>query len=874
VSPDPAPSVTRLGSTPSSHDSDSSAFDEGGFTPGTLLLGRYRIVGLIGRGGMGEVYRAQDLKLGQTVALKFLPEVMDREKSRLDRFLNEVRVARQISHPHVCRVYDVADVDGRHFLSMEFVDGEDLASLLRRIGRLPPDKGIETARQICAGLAAAHDRGVLHRDLKPANIMIDGRGQARLADFGLAAAAEDLRLSGEIAGTPAYMAPEQLDGGALTVKTDLYALGLVLHEIFTGQRLFENVPLQELRALRRQQSPSDSSLSTSGVELDPAVERVIRRCLDPDPSARPASALAVAAALPGGDPLAAALAAGETPSPELVAGAGAVGALGPRTAWMLLVVFVAGLVASAWFASEVRFYRLVPNMRSPEVLASRAEDLLDRIGYGSFRSDRAYGWRLNRSVEDYTLAHDRTRDRWQRLVEADAPVVQFWYRQSPVPLVPFNYSNNATPDDPPLVTPGMARVTVTSRGRLVSFQAVPVQSDAASTAATTPLDWSALFAEAGLDMRAFKAVDARATPPTFADARAAWEGVDPLRSEWTLRVEAAAYQSRPVFFSVLFPWAQEGGDARESADPLSLLRTSIQVGVGIVAFVFGIWLARRNLRAGRADIRGAFIIALVVGVPLLVAPLLGVTHKADPGLEWGRFIRSLGSALVLGVQFWLVYLALEPFVRRRWPESLIAWTRLLAGRFRDPLVGRDVLIGMTAGIAVSLLGDVLDALPGWIGQPPISPLGGTNALAAMETTGTFLAALVTRLPRVVSESLVILFILSLALVVFRNRWLAYAAMTLLFVPLGVNREAIVLSSLSIVALISVIVILVSRVGLLSLMAAMFVTYSISELPLTLDVSSWFINRSETVAVMLIGVAAWSFYTALGGRSLLGSAFEP
>ena len=146
------------------------------FLPGDVLAGRYRIVELLGRGGMGEVYRADDLKLGQPVALKFLPRDAAGRRDRLERFHAEVRMARQVSHPNVCRVYDIGEVDGQLFLSMEYVDGEDLASLLRRIGRLPPDKALEIARQICAGLAAAHESGVLHRDLKPANIMLDGRG--------------------------------------------------------------------------------------------------------------------------------------------------------------------------------------------------------------------------------------------------------------------------------------------------------------------------------------------------------------------------------------------------------------------------------------------------------------------------------------------------------------------------------------------------------------------------------------------------------------------------------------------------------------------------------------------------------------------------
>src|SRR3982750_4409052 len=134
------------------------------FAPGAIVAGRYRLVSMLGRGGMGEVYRADDLTLDQTVALKFLPAGVAADADRLAQFHAELRIARQVSHKNVCRLYDLGDHEGRRFLTMEYVDGEDLATLLRRIGRLPQDKGIDIARQLCAGLAAAHDRGVLHRD--------------------------------------------------------------------------------------------------------------------------------------------------------------------------------------------------------------------------------------------------------------------------------------------------------------------------------------------------------------------------------------------------------------------------------------------------------------------------------------------------------------------------------------------------------------------------------------------------------------------------------------------------------------------------------------------------------------------------------------
>src|SRR5215813_12874039 len=250
----------------------SSAEDEGRFVPGTLLGGRYRIIGLLGRGGMGEVYRATDLMLGQPVALKFLPEEASHNPRLLERFHGEVRVARLVSHPNVCRVFDIGEVDGTPYISMEYVDGEDLASLLLRIGRLPGDKAMEIARKLCAGLAAAHDRGVIHRDFKPQNIMMNKRGEVVIMDFGLAAIADHLGGPEARNGTPAYMSPEQLRGETVSAKSDLYALGLVLYELFTGKKPFDAATVQQL--IDMQQSMHLTSVVSVASDVDPAVEKV------------------------------------------------------------------------------------------------------------------------------------------------------------------------------------------------------------------------------------------------------------------------------------------------------------------------------------------------------------------------------------------------------------------------------------------------------------------------------------------------------------------------------------------------------------------------------------------------------------------------
>lgn len=272
------------------------------FSPGTLLAGRYRLVDMLGRGGMGEVYRAQDLKLGGTVALKFLPQTVEHNDLKLEALLSEARLARTVSHPNICRVHDVGvHVDTTagelHFISMEYIDGEDLASLLRRIGRLPKPKALQIARELSTGLAAVHASGLLHRDIKPGNVMIDGQGRAQLTDFGLAILGLE-RISRS--GTPAYMAPEQHATRETTVSSDLYALGLVLYEIFTGTQVYRAKSPIEYAYLHLEMKPEPPSSRVR--DLDPEIERILLNCLQKMPARRPASAETVVNALDRIDP--------------------------------------------------------------------------------------------------------------------------------------------------------------------------------------------------------------------------------------------------------------------------------------------------------------------------------------------------------------------------------------------------------------------------------------------------------------------------------------------------------------------------------------------------------------------------------------------
>jgi serine/threonine-protein kinase len=485
---------------------------------------------------MGEVFLADDLMLGQPVALKFLPESVERDPARLEQLQDEVRLARQVSHPHVCRVYDIGEADGVHFLTMEYIDGEDLASLLKRIGRLPEDRATEMARQLAAGVAAAHARGVLHRDLKPANVMIDGDGRVRVTDFGLAIAGA--AAGAPLAGTPAYMAPEQLAGQAASEQSDLFALGLVLYELFTGRRAYSARTIEDLReqhATRALAPPMEIVPS-----LDRAIDRLILRCLDPDPSNRPASALAVAAALPGGDPLAAALAAGETPSPEMVAASGGEAAslsLREGVAWTVLTLVM--LVACLILADQFRLIARTPLPLSWEVLEDRARTFESSLGLGTTAFDSATGALI--ASDALSWIQERPEDeRARHFSSARPPVLVYWHRSSPRDLVPLdNDTPRAGPNDPPFNDTGMTVVVLDTTGRLVEFASVPVQRETADPASAGSVDWRRFFDAAGLDRAAFEPVPPEWTPRTYADAREAWAGEAADLPGVRLRVEAA-----------------------------------------------------------------------------------------------------------------------------------------------------------------------------------------------------------------------------------------------------------------------------------------------------------------------------------------------
>ncbi len=887
AAPQPEGGVKKTPSAPTTPARISSSRAAARFTAGDMLAGRYRISGRLGRGGMGEVYAAEDLTLGQPVALKFLPAASAHDSTYIERFRAEVRNARQVSHPNVCRVYDIGEVDGQPFISMEYVDGEDLSSLLKRIGLLPGPKALQFARQLCAGLGAAHDKGVLHRDLKPANVMIDGEGRARITDFGLAVQGEEAEGRGEMAGTPAYMSPEQHAGKAATAKSDLYSLGMVLYEVFTGKKAFDGTTAAELRRKHTEEPPPPPS--SVAPDIDPAVERVILRCLEKDPRQRPASALAVAAALPGGDPLAAALAAGETPSPALVAAAGESEGFEPRLAVACLAFVVVGVIAACFLSAKLQMTGIVPLGNSPDVLAAKAQDLMRQFGYKAAPTDSAYGYNYDQDYLQNIEKHNKAPNRWEQVKAGNPSAIFFWFRTSPRYLEPQDLfsgpaSGIVSQNDPPRNISGMTLVRLDPSGQLEYFMAVPPQvieaaasekkNDRAEAAApsegkSAEADWSKLFAAAGLDITKFKSATPEWIPPVWSDTREAWIGREPSRPNVPLRVEAAAYQGRPVYFQLIWPWTQPLRMQAANESARNRVRQAVQIILFLTVLTGAVFLTRRTLRLGRGDRHGAFRLGIFVLIVFLIAWVATAHHVPTRG-ELGLFVMASSAALFFAGVVWLLYIGLEPYVRRRWPNAIISWSRALAGQFRDPWVGRDVLIGLALGVGMRLWFSLDHFADVWFGK--VSPEPVRPELIRLSGAGSAIGTALGNIPGNLGAALAVFFLFFLLQLLLRKEWRAGGVFVLIFVGVSAltGQWPWVDAVFAAVAYGSLIFILI-RFGLMPLVTFFVANTALVTSPLTTHLTAWYALPTYISVGLILALAIYGFKVSLAGRPIFSGA---
>src|SRR5262245_29170114 len=413
---------------------------------GTMIAGRYRLVSPLGRGGMGVVYRAEDIELTQTVALKFLGPKLKEDPKAVELLRREVRIARQITHPNVVRIFDIGTSDSETFISMEFVAGEDLQSLVRRVGPLPGNKVLQIARQLAAGLAAAHDAGILHRDLKPANVMIDGAGNVRILDFGIAAPLDDEQALRRLSGTPGFLAPELLAGQKPSQRSDLFSWGMVVYYAAAGK-----MPTAEDLSGTAEQSDHPW---LPGVSYDLAA--CLQACLQSDPARRPESARSLLVTL--GDPLDDALQAGHIPSPELVAAA---------SSWNPSALVIDALLGAAFvllflillLADRTLFLTRCGLVKSPTALQEIAQQILVELGHAAPKVPVLTGVALDTDSLQYVRAHPEMAAAWQKITSGELPAVWFWYRQGD-PRLPRPDLLNATSARLAPLAPGADRKSV------------------------------------------------------------------------------------------------------------------------------------------------------------------------------------------------------------------------------------------------------------------------------------------------------------------------------------------------------------------------------------------------------------------------------
>jgi serine/threonine-protein kinase len=703
---------------------------------------------------------------------------------------------------------------------------------------------------------------VLHRDLKPSNVMIDEKGDVRVTDFGLAGLLEEFGAGAALEGTPEYMSPEQLAGRELTERSDIYSLGLVLYELYTGRKAFTAGTLGELLRLRQTESMPEHP-STLVRDIDPLVERVVERCLAPEPSERPASALQVANALPGGDPLAAALAAGETPSPEMVAAAPKQGSLRPAVALALAAGTLALFALCFALSGRVYLHAQVPMEKSAEALRDRASEVAKKFGYES-AIDSVSGFNLNAEYLNYVEEHDRTAARWERLKTGHPAGLVFWYRQSPRYLAPFN-REEVTPMDPPRTVSGMANLSLDMRGHLLNFEGVPPQTaQPQEQPAAAPFDWSRLFAEAGLDAATFRRVEPAWVPPHAFDERAAWEGTYPGQPDAVVRIEAAAFRGRPVYFQLINPWNQP---MREAQPPIP---TGVRIFLGVIVVIFfammtgAALLARHNLRLGRGDRRGALRLASFVFVMTLLDWLLATHHIPSLVEEFNNFLIALAFCMLISGVLWLIYVALEPYVRRRWPGRIIGWTRLLAGGWRDPLVGRDLLVGALFGCALALLAFGRPLAASWLGLPPPKP--GDIVLRGLLLRYAFnmLAALV--LNSLLFSSM-LMFLLLLLTIVTRRERVGVVLLGLLVTSLFFGSGNLALDAVVGVTAAAVTIFVLLRFGMLALVFMEFFLLSFSFFPVTTDFTAWYAGATVFGVALGVALVLYGLKTSLAGQPL-------
>jgi serine/threonine-protein kinase len=512
----------------------------------------------------------------------------------------------------------------------------------------------------------------------------------------------------------------------------------------------------------------------------------------------------------------------------MVAASEDTGTLSVRWAVACFVLAIAGIVAAIPFGARTNPALQTSFADRPEVLASKARDIAQRAGYTDPPADSEYGFNVNGTT----------------------PV--FWYRQSPRDLVTFDRQGIVTTVDPPLAVTGMVTVFLNTRSRLTFFAGVPPQ--VIPPGPSQHADWTPFFEAAGLSAAEWTKAEPERIPLYGFDELASWTGSLPDSPPVARRVDAAAWKGRVVQFFLRDSAAPAARDNSVSRGDNAARNTPL---VFILALVcLAALLAWRQYTRGRSDLQTAARLAVFALLCTFLA-WLAQTHLVSGVQKVNQMISALGSGFFPAFSFGVLYLALEPFVRRRWPQSLISWVRLWNGSLRDAVVGASLLIGVVTGVGFY-------TVRGGFGGEAERVAGAVqNLRGPAQVLGTAAGDILTALGLVLGSFLVFAFLRTL----FGRTWLAggvVIALSGVFALLGVPWPEVLRYAL----LITIIILILARFGLLPMVIAAFVARVLGQAPMTTDFSAWYASSMWTAIALVSVLALWSFRVALGGRKVL------
>lgn len=557
-----------------------------------------------------------------------------------------------------------------------------------------------------------------------------------------------------------------------------------------------------------------------------------------------------------------------TPSPVAVAAAGRDEAFPVFIVMGLVTTVLVALVGLLFSADRLSLLGRLPPIKATDVLVDRAETIRRSLGYIDAPGDWFSGFTTDGGYIRHIDQTDQSQHRWDRLRRGRPAVLQFWYRTSPQDLVTVGSWPRPTLFNPPRTVAGMTTVITDTQGRLIQFEAVPSQLDEPTIRAPFT-EWHKLFAAAELPMTAFTQAKPTWKPASYADTRVAWEGTLAEDPSIRVRIEAAAENGRPVYFSVVLPWMRPNTPESISGTTWRVIGASR--GLASVALLIGAgFLARRHVTLGRSDRRGAARVAVVVIALNMAAWIIGAHHYSDALAENSSLVDNFSFALFLGFAQWVLYLALEPIVRRWQPHMLVGWARLLSGRFRDPQVGFDVLAGIVCGCLIAHLIAISPAASMLVGAPPVPP--ALSAFAPFFGVQRTMAGIATDLTGSMNDGMLLIVALVVIRILVKRTWLTVAVIwsvvatieTVLEISFESPWPHIVMLLVSIALMIAIGL----QFGLLTTIVTFFVFALLRFMPLTVDVAAPYFAVSMWTLGGIFGLTAFAAHAALGRQRLL------